>query len=400
MTQTRLSSWTLLFLWFGAAVSVAEILAGGLLADLGLTRGLWAIVLGHLVGTALLVCGGLIGFRERLPAVRSMRISFGRQGSWLVSVANVLQLVGWTAVMLVEGGRAVNAVSTTMWGLDSPAGATVLLGALVALWVGVGIKGMRVLNTVAVFLLLGLTVVLSVVLFTGPAPAAAPAATGSFGTGFELSIIMPLSWFPLMADYTSMAKTRSGSWLAPFMGYFVGSCWMYAIGLLGALHTGQADPTGVLLAANLGLTALMVIGLSTVTTTFLDVFSAAESSINVFERLPRRTTAVVFAAAGTALALVFPIERYVDFLYLLGSVFAPILAILLSDYFLRRVDMRGKAMDPVALISLALGIAFYHLVKGLDWPMGPTLATIAFTLVVHNGLRWAASRPGRVPAEG
>ncbi len=386
MAQTRLSSWTLLFLWFGAAVSVAEILAGGLLAELGLARGLTAIVLGHLVGTGLLVLGGLIGFRERLPAVRSTRISFGRQGSYLVSVANVLQLVGWTAVMLVEGGRAVNAVASSLWGLDSPAGATVLLGALVALWVGVGIRGMRVLNTVAVCLLLGLTVVLSAVLLGRPMPEAAP-ATGSFGMGFELSIIMPLSWFPLMADYTSMARTRAGSWLAPFTGYFVGSCWMYAIGMLGALHTGQADPTGVMLAADLGLAALMVVGLSTVTTTFLDVFSAAESSLNVFERLPRRTTAVAFAAAGTLLALVFPIERYVDFLYLLGSVFAPIIAILLSDYYIRRVDMRAKTVDAVAMVSLASGMTFYHLVKGLDWPMGPTLATIAFTLVAHNILR-------------
>ena len=391
MAQHRLSSWTLLFLWFGAAVSVAEILAGGLLADLGLKRGLTAIVLGHLVGTGLLVLGGLIGFRERLPAVRSTRISFGRRGSWLVSVANVLQLVGWTAVMLVEGGRAVNAVASRAWGLDSPAGATVVLGVLVALWVGVGIRGMKVLNTVAVVLLLGLTVVLSAVLLGRPPMEAATAAgssgTGSFGMGFELSIIMPLSWFPLMADYTSMAKSRAGSWLAPFSGYFVGSCWMYAIGLLGALHTGQADPTGVMLAADLGLAALMVVGLSTVTTTFLDVFSAAESSINIFEGLPRRTTGVVFAAVGTALALVFPIERYVDFLYLLGSVFAPIIAILLSDYFIRRVDMRHKTVDAAALVSLAAGMTFYHLVKGLDWPMGPTLATIAATLVVHNVLR-------------
>ena len=386
MAQNRLSSWTLLILWFGAAVSVAEILAGGLLADLGLTRGLWAIVLGHLAGTALLVLGGLIGFRERLPAVRSTRISFGRRGSYLVSLANVLQLVGWTAVMLVEGGRAVNAVATATWGLDSPAGATMVLGALVALWVGVGIRGMKMLNTIAVILLLGLTVVLSVVLLGQPAPQAAQ-ATGSFGMGFELSIIMPLSWFPLMADYTSMARSRTGSWLAPFAGYFVGSCWMYAIGLLGALHTGQADPTGVMLAADLGLAALMVVGLSTVTTTFLDVYSAAESSLNVFEGLPRRATGVAFAALGTALALVFPIERYVDFLYLLGSVFAPIIAILLSDYFIRRLDMRHKAVDGVALVSLATGMTFYHLVKGYDWPMGPTLATIAVTLVVHLVLR-------------
>ena len=65
--KTQLSGVNLFFLWFGAAVSVAEILTGGYLAELGAVKGLWAILLGHLAGTLLLVLAGLIGFREKTP---------------------------------------------------------------------------------------------------------------------------------------------------------------------------------------------------------------------------------------------------------------------------------------------------------------------------------------------
>jgi len=58
-----------LFLWFGAAVSIAEILTGGLLAPLGFQTGVTAIVLGHIVGTIILIAGGIIGTEERIPAI-------------------------------------------------------------------------------------------------------------------------------------------------------------------------------------------------------------------------------------------------------------------------------------------------------------------------------------------
>jgi purine-cytosine permease-like protein len=184
-----------------------------------------------------------------------------------------------------------------------------------------------------------------------------------------------------------MATSRRGAWLAPFLGYFTGSCWMYSIGLAGALESGSADPSSMMLAAGLGLVALCIIGLSTVTTTFLDAWSAAESSINVFARLPRRGAAVFFAALGTLLALYFPVERYTDFLYVLGSVFAPLIAILLADYFLFGTDRRERAWDLGATLSLAVGVIVYYSVKDAGLPTGPTLATIAASLAVHAVVR-------------
>jgi putative hydroxymethylpyrimidine transporter CytX len=254
----------------------------------------------------------------------------------------------------------------------------------VGLWVFWGVRGFKRINTLAAALLLILTVVMSWVVFTHPAQAgAALKPTGAFGLGFELSIIMPLSWFPLISDYTALARTRKGALVAPFCGYFIGSCWMYLIGMAGGLLSGSPDPTKIMLAANLGLTALAILGLSTVTTTFMDVYSAGISLINIFPRVNDRLAAVGFTVIGTAVALVFPIERYTDFLYLLGSVFSPLIAILLTDYFVLHHDSRGRRADARAAASLVAGIAFYYLIKSQSLPVGPTLTTIVFTAALH-----------------
>ncbi|MGE4551656.1 MAG: putative hydroxymethylpyrimidine transporter CytX [Desulfovibrionaceae bacterium] len=387
-SSDRMSGVQLFFLWFGAAVSVAEMLTGGMLADLGLTRGLWANVVGHALGCGLLVLGGLVGWRERLPAIRSMRLSFGAQGSYLLSVLNVLQLVGWTAVMVMLGGSALAGLWAQMAGPAPEPVFAGVVGLLVAVWVFFGVRGFKRLNTAAVVLLFGLTVALTVLLLRHGLPEAAWApAGGSFSLGLELAVIMPLSWFPLIADYTSLAESRRAAWLGPLAGYFLGSVWMYGIGLVGAAQTGQADPSAMLVAAGLGAVALAIVGLSTVTTTFLDVWSAAVSSQNVRPRLSARWAAVGFALLGTGLGAFFPMERYEWFLYLLGSVFAPIVAILLVDAFVLGEDRRGRAADPAAFLALALGVAFYYVVQPLDPPAGPTLCTVAFSGAAHLGLR-------------
>lgn len=391
--KTQLTGLNLFFLWFGAAVSVAEILTGGYLAELGWQRGIWAIVLGHLAGTLLLVLAGLIGFTQKTPAIASTRISFGKNGSYLISVINILQLVGWTAIMIIEGGAAMNAITSSLFHLNEPLLMSALIGALVGFWVFWGVKGFKMINTIAVALLFTLTVVMSWVVFSGePAATDAIKPKGAFGMGFELSIIMPLSWFPLISDYTSLAKSKKGALIAPFLGYFVGSCWMYMIGMAGGLFSGSADPTKVMLAANLGLTAMAIFGLSTVTTTFLDVFSAGVSLTNIFPKVNERWAAVVFAVLGTGLALIFPMEHYTNFLYLLGSVFSPLIAVLLTDYFFLKQDSRDKTFDGAATASLIAGFVFYYLIKIYHLPVGATLTTIVFTAVMHVLIRKLLAR--------
>ena len=87
-------------IWFGAGVSIAEILTGTYLAPLGFGKGLAAILTGHLIGCTLLFLAGLIGGRMRKSAMETVKMSFGQKGCLLFAILNVLQLAGWTAIML------------------------------------------------------------------------------------------------------------------------------------------------------------------------------------------------------------------------------------------------------------------------------------------------------------
>ncbi|AET67609.1 putative hydroxymethylpyrimidine transporter CytX [Desulfosporosinus orientis DSM 765] len=387
LAKNNLSMFNFATLWFGASISVAEILTGGLLAPLGFKMGVLAILLGHLVGTTILVLGGIIGTEARIAALESTRISFGQYGSYFFSILNVLQLLGWTAVMIIVGARSVNQISKTLWSFDHLTVWSLLIGILIMLWLWLGKdSGWKKLNYVAVVLLFLLTLVLSSIiagsqeLFSGFG-----AGEMSFGSAVELAVVMPLSWLPLIADYTRFAKTRrSGAW-GSWLGYFVGSSWMYIIGLGAGIIASDADPSAMLLAANLGLVALGIIVLSTVTTTFLDAYSAGVSFLNIFPRFNEKVIALVMTAIGTGIAVVVNIEEYESFLYAIGSVFAPLFAILLTDYFL----LNQKKIQPdllanwESLLLCAAGTVLYYQFINYDFIMGATIPVMVIISIIH-----------------
>ena len=90
-------------IWFGAGVSLAEILTGTYFAPLGFGKAMAAILLGHLIGGLMMFAAGMIGAKERKSAMETVKMSFGERGSLLFAVLNVLQLVGWTAIMIYDG---------------------------------------------------------------------------------------------------------------------------------------------------------------------------------------------------------------------------------------------------------------------------------------------------------
>ena len=377
-----------LFLWFGAAVSIAEIMTGGLLAPLGFQSGMVAIVIGHVVGTILLVLAGLIGTQERIPALVSTRISFGTYGSYLFSVLNVLQLVGWTAVMIIAAARSANEITKVMWGMDHLQLWSLAIGGLVLLWIALGREGgLKKVNMVAVFLLFGVTIVLSTVVFKDGSVFNSPPIGGlSFGEALELSVIMPLSWLPLIADYTRFAKNKKSGALGSGMGYFVGSCWMYTIGLGAAIVAGDPEPSTMMLAANMGLAALGIVILSTVTTTFLDAYSAGVSFANIFPQLNEKRVAFIMTLIGIVLALWVDIENYESFLIAIGSVFAPLFAILLTEYFIlkNRQVQADMLVNWTACGAWALGVILYYQFITMEFVLGATIPVILITSVLYK----------------
>lgn len=384
----KLGFWTFLFLWFGAAVSIAEILTGGLIAPLGFKTGVIVILAGHLIGTFVLVLGGIIGTREKVPAITSTNISFGEYGVYLFSILNVLQLIGWTAVMIKSAADSINLISKSLWKFDNVLFSIILVGVLVALWIWYGKVGMKKLNNIAVFLLFALTLVLGAVIFKDKTlHTSAGSGSISIGAALELNVVMPLSWLPLIADYTRFAKSEKEGAYGSFLGYFLGSSWMYIIGLGAAIVSNNPDPSAMMLAVNLGITALGIVVLSTVTTTFLDVYSAGVSFLNIMPKLGEKNTGIIMTVIGTIIAAIFPIANYESFLYAIGSVFAPLFAILITDYFI--IKKNNKIQNDVlinlgAFIVWAIGVASYYSFIKLDLLFGATIPAMITTSIIYT----------------
>ena len=365
-------------IWFGAAVSIAEILTGTLFAPLGFWRALAAIVIGHAIGCVLLYGAGVIGAMDGKSAMEAAKGSFGEKGGQLFAGLNVIQLLGWTAVMIASGAQAAQAALPLNHGFVIWA---VLIALLILVWNMAGIGILQKINILAMILLFGLSLLLSRLVFK-PVTAASGDATLSFGMALELSIAMPVSWLPLIADYTSTASRPRLASLVSVIVYFVVSCWMYLIGMAAALYAGESDIAVVMSKAGLGIAALLIVILSTVTTTFLDVYSAGISMQSIRSTLSGKWCAAAACVIGLVLAVTCNTSSFENFLYWIGSVFVPMATVQVMD---RLVLKRGNAGKN--LILWCIGFALYRLFLKLDLSIGSTIPDVVATAVVC----WIAS---------
>lgn len=373
----RTSTFANSLIWFGAGVSLAEILTGTYFAPLGMGKGILAIIIGHIIGCALMFLAGLIGGRERRSAMETTKMSFGRYGGLLFALLNVLQLVGWTGIMIYDGALATNGifdVGIAVW--------SIVIGVLIIVWIAVGITNLGVLNKITMTLLFVLTVVMCVVIFRSGNPTASVTDTITFGMAVENAAAMPISWLPVISDYTRESEKPVKATLASVVTYGLVSCWMYVIGMGAAIFTGGGDIAQIMLRAGLGIPALLILVLSTVTTTFLDAFSAGISCESLSKKLNGKIIAIIATVVGTVGACIFNMDDITGFLYLIGSVFAPMIAVQITTYFILRKDSFNAAFDWPNLIVWLLGFIAYRLLMRVDLPVGNTLPAVVVTMVL------------------
>ena len=378
MEEKRTSIFENGLIWFGAGVSIAEILTGTYLAPLGFGKGLLAIIIGHVIGCIMLFLAGVIGGMARRSAMETVKMSFGQKGSLLFSVLNVLQLVGWTAIMIYDGALAADGVLRTgrwIWCL--------VIGALIILWIVIGITNLGKVNVVAMTALFILTLILcKVIFFNGGAVGVAADDSMTFGAAVELSVAMPLSWLPLISDYTREAKEPVKATAVSAVTYGIVSSWMYVIGMGAAIYTGEYDIAQIMVKAGLGIAGLLIIVFSTVTTTFLDAYSAGISSESIVSGWNGKHIAIAVTVIGTVGAIVYPMDNITDFLYLIGSVFAPMIAIQIADFFLLKQDTSSNIINITNMVIWLIGFIVYRILMNIDISVGNTLPDMLITIIL------------------
>ena len=364
-------------IWFGVAVSVSEIEAGIQLASSSPIDSIWLpLVLGHIIGGILLFFTGLIGARLRLNAMETIQSTFGNFGSKFFSALNVMQLIAWVAVLNAQGASA-------MMGLNIPisfAYVCIILAAIIAIWVYVGLKRLSKLTTIVMIVLTILLVILSVKLLGVQISNVLPIASNldsttlGFWNIFEISIAMPISWLPVISDYTKDVEKPVQGTLISAVAYTIASLWMYVLGM-EIVGIGTTSIAQAILMAGLGAQGVLILVLSTVTSNFVAANSAGESAKAIYNKIDPKIAGVVVSILSAILAISGIMNHYIGFLYLIASV-------LMVSFFLSK-DATDTKTWYWNIFAWFAGFIVYQVTVNMDSIfLGPTLLAIIISAVL------------------
>ena len=389
--ENRTGLFTIGVIWFGVAISVSEIEAGIGIGAMSSLSSLWVpLVLGHVLGGILLFFVGLIGARLRLNAMETITSTFGTYGSKFFAVLNVSQLIAWIAVLNAQGASALAGLNLPI----SFALTCILLATLIAMWVYVGLQRSSKIATVVMGILSVLLLVLTVKLFAVDVSSLVSLSNLSGMTGntsdlnfwniFEISIAMPISWFPVISDYTKDVKKPVKATFVAAAAYTIASLWMYFIGIEIAGIGANISIAQAILIAGLGIPGIIILVLSTVTTNFLAANSAGESAKAIYPKLNPKLVGMIISFISAGLAISGIMDHYIGFLYLIASVFAPMAAVLLVSFYFDKdcFDNDGGGWY-WNLFAWFVGFIVYQVTVNMDSIMlGPTLLAIIVSAVL------------------
>ncbi|WP_024679745.1 putative hydroxymethylpyrimidine transporter CytX [Pseudomonas syringae] len=402
-------------LWFSLGIGLMVLQTGALLAPgLGMSGSMLAIFLGTLVGVLLLASVAVIGSDTGLSSMAALKLSLGSKGASLPAVLNLLQLIGWGSFEIIVMRDAASLLGARAFADESlwanPLLWTLLFGTLATL---LAISGpltfvRRFLRQWGLWILLAACSWLTWNLLAKADLAALWSTSGDgtmpFASGFDIAIAMPLSWLPLIADYSRFGRRAKSVFGGTAVGFFIGNFWLMSLGVAYTLAFAPSGEINALLlalaGAGLGIPLLLIL-LDETENAFADIHSAAVSSA-LLSRLKVEHLALAIGVICTLIACLAPLAQYQNFLLLIGSVFAPLFGVVLVDHFILRRRSGQVAEGGLRWMSLLAwlgGISTYHLLANLYPQIGATLPALIVAGVLQLLIGSAINRGrGTVPA--
>jgi purine-cytosine permease-like protein len=296
-----------------------------------------------------------------------LRGLFGTRVSYLPTALNILQLFGWSIFELVTIATAAQTVAPAVprWGY------VLIAGGLTALLTIRPLGAIRVLRRYATGAVLVVMCYLFVQLLRHPLPALTHGTWSGYWAATDTVVAVAISFAPLAADYMRHSRSSRAAFAGALTGYSVTQVLCYVIGLLALVtvaHGNSDHIFGAFIALPLGSLGFAILAARELDQSFADVYSTAVSMQNLRPLWDRRVLAGVITALTTAGALWLNISDYENFLTLLGSVFVPMSAVLIADYFFgargRHWDLSAAARSRWSmLLPWAVGFVVYQLIN-------------------------------------
>jgi putative hydroxymethylpyrimidine transporter CytX len=343
--------------------------------ELSLAAALTAIVVGTLLGTLVFALSGIPGAQTGAPSMVLLRGLFGARVSYLPTALNILQLFGWSIFELVTIATAAHTVTPALpkWGY------VLIAGAATALLTIRPLGAIRVLRRYATAAVLIVMSYLFIQLIRHPLPSFTHGTWGGYWAATDTVVAVAISFAPLAADYMRHSRSTRAAFVGAMAGYSLTQVLCYVIGLLALVtvaHGNSDDIFGAFIALPVGALGFAILAARELDQSFADVYSTAISVQNLRPLWDRRVLAGVITALVTAGALWLNIADYENFLTLLGSVFVPMSAVLITDYFADYLtvphgEARGHRWDLSAsarsrwpmLLPWAVGFVIYQLIN-------------------------------------
>src|SRR5215212_2081852 len=353
-----------LAMWANLGISLFGPLTGALIAttagSVGLAMG--AIVVGCIMGAVLLGASAIFGVATGAPAMVSLRGLLGRRGSVAPTVLNIAQNIGWATMEILVISTAAVAILGSAWRWPF----VLLAGALATLMAVRPLGSVRLLRKIMIWLVLAASVFLFAQVLLQPRQAISQDAVLGFWPAVDLAVAGVISYAPLAADYSRHSRTRPAAFWGASLGYGLAAVAYYALGVFAVANLGASDVIAALVALPAGAIALAILLVDEVDEAFANVYSTTMSVQNLVPHLDRRIVAVTIGALATLLAGFLDFSQYQSFLFLIGSVFVPLVAVAAADFFFvssQRWDVSASSRFRIApVIAWACGFAAYQMV--------------------------------------
>ena len=382
-------------LWFSLGVGLLVMQVGSyLVPSVGTQDAILAILIGSVLGSALLAWTAKLGCTTGLSSAGLMHHTFGSSFARLPVILNIVQLIGWTSFELVVMRDGTGALGQKIWGITlSPVLTTLLWGGLLTL-----LMTASMLTLVRQFVSrVGLPLVIASLLWLSwqfwhkldaQGIAAFMQRPGNGGMGMlsavDLVMAMPISWLPLVADYARYGKSGRSTFGGTWLGYAIANIWCYGLGVLVvSVSEPGTDMVTALLLAQGGLVALGLILLDELDNAYGDVHSAGVSTQSLLGG-SLKTWALGLAVLSTLLAMVLPMHSLEPFLLMLSSVFVPLYGVILGRLACSSctADTSGKTIDWSAAALWLLGVVCFHSVAKWAPQLGSALPTLTLTFTL------------------
>ena len=346
--------------------------------DLSLHDALAATFVGGVIGNGMLAVAALIGADGRVPTMVLQRAPLGQRGSYIATVLNVTQCLGWAIFELIVIATAAGLLADKLFGFEAVWLWKLVFGGIATLLALLGPIGFvrRFVRKFAIWAVAASVVYLAWWILDGADLGGLWSSPGehhgSFWLAVDTVVAVTVSWAPLVADYTRFSRDRRSAFFGVGLGYLLPTLFQFGFGSVLVLSRGvdPAHPELILTAiAGGGAAAVLALLALTVDETdeaFANVYSAAVSTQNLAPRIPQRALIVAASIAATAGALAIDMRSYQRFLLLLGAVFVPLLGVLVADWLLAggrytaRDIFEGPLLRPGSIVAWVVGFLVYE----------------------------------------